>query len=273
MCSEIFKNAITLGEYVRGLTREPHPPHLSTALRDVLTTAMIIPEESIPFIPARDPSDPVSPVREILHRFIASQIKQHKEFRKTNCLCLGYRCKNMFSRSEVKGSLNIECVFVNTLHSLVTTPQWQELNGYVGEMGLVAILSRPVFLPSSAGSFLQVSGESSAEMIRQITALQRNKRDPFVQRISAHIVAPAPGPVVENMVSGRTVLPRHAIFYSMRFESKAGLPNKHVLNKVSNDWINIYLLYCVVYRLQWLISWFRSLPRPSLCREICLVAL
>ncbi len=80
------------------------------------------------------------PVRDIVNRFIANFVRSPSATKDQNCLCLGYRSKGSFSDAIMRNYSDIECTFVNTIQSIVTSHAWQLLADRIGNLVLHPLL-------------------------------------------------------------------------------------------------------------------------------------
>lgn len=104
----------------------------------------------------------IHPIRETICRFIAQVIHQaNSKLSTQNCLALGYRSKTLGGDMTMRSHMDIECVFVNTLHAIVSTQVWQLLAARIGEEWLMRTLSQPVFLKADNSCYIQVVQHNS----------------------------------------------------------------------------------------------------------------
>lgn len=196
----------------------------SKNLYHLISTSYIVPSAAhVHTKPLATKEAPVA-IADILIRFISLNIASCRDYKRQNCLCLGYRLKSMYSKSTLTNMTNVECLHVNTLHSLVCTVAWQELADAVGELMIRHIFSRPVFMSCEKNNcYFQVCGTPAPELLMEL----RNERE------NKNIIAAANKKRCVAAVAGSTLLPRYKLFYNIRYQQKNGLPAKHLFNKVT----------------------------------------
>ena len=79
--------------------------------------------------------------------------------REQNVLALGYRQKSFMNKDTalMRGNIDLECYFVNTVRTLVTTQAWETLASRVGEELLQHLLCRPIFTKAENDCYIQVT--------------------------------------------------------------------------------------------------------------------
>jgi hypothetical protein len=222
--------------------------HVPSEVLQLLQTTKILPDPaakpnamSIP-----PPDEPRAPMKEILLRFIDYQIKGCKDYKIQNCLTLGYRFKSMNSVSTLRNHENLECFYVNTLHSYFGNAQWQVIAKTFGELLVRHVLSRPLFIAAPRNCYLQLAGMPVPEVIRRTPNTVSNAKN--TDRSSSQVATEAttnhsalnsikPGLLGSNIVSNHVEdnkdIVRFTIFYNTKYQKRIGLPQRHILNKVS----------------------------------------
>lgn len=187
-------------------------------------TLFVIPPANIPFIPLPDIECSRASMIEIINNVIAQSvrlsaaqkrqstafscnpingIKQVMVRREVNCLAHGYRFKSVTGTSELRSCGDIECHFINSLHSYLTTQDGQELARKYGEAILQNVFSQPTFLKASNGCFIQLSGTPAADIIRT--------KGSFLDSINDAIGS---NKLTDSQSkTGSIVIPRFQIFY------------------------------------------------------------
>ena len=184
----------------------------SSACVSYLASLFILPEMSSPSHLEIPPSEERISMRDILNRFIASNLR--KNLRVKNLLCYGYRYMNSSSKanSGIRHVQNVECYHVNTLHQYFDGAHWQEIANVYGETVLHHILSLPCFLNTGPPSdnYTQICGPP----IHQLQHAEVKDR--------------------------LKVLPRNKILYHAPSRFRVGLPHFHVLNQPSVSADSLY---------------------------------
>ena len=184
-------------------------------------------------------------MRNVLNRFITQHIRTKPSFRERNCLALGYRIKSDLSNNAgMRNTTDIECEYINTIHSLLFTPSWQKLAYFVGEAILLHLLSRPVFVPGSNGCFLQVAGTLINEIIYQQASAQSSStqgRAFFAKRqhlnskmklaAERHLPLPPASEALPVQVHALTEMPHFDLFYKHSYHKV----NRLSLNKITTS--------------------------------------
>jgi len=168
----LFPEAMTLFDYLQQALRGSGfesviTPADSSRYRDTLLTSYIVPSEGLLLSHVSydaacwtDELRQSHPIREIICRFIAQVIHQANSkltaYTGQNCLALGYRSKTLGGDMTMRSHMDIECVFVNTLHAIISTQVWQLLAARIGEQWLMRTLSQPVFLKIDNSCYIQV---------------------------------------------------------------------------------------------------------------------
>ena len=166
-------------------------------------------------------------MRNVLNRFITQHIRTKPSFRDRNCLALGYRIKsNMSNNAGMRNTTDIECEYINTIHSLLYTPGWQKLAYAVGEAIILHLLSRPMFVPGNNGCFLQVAGTLANELVYQQASSQnssmlerkfytgrQNLRSAMKIAAEKHLPLPPASDAIPLQVRAKTELPHFNLFY------------------------------------------------------------
>lgn len=171
----LFPQAMTLFDFFSqhapiGYTGSIITPADSSRYRDMVLTSYIVPSQdmlshmSYDRPAAADWTDELRethPIRETICRFIAQVIHQaNSKLSAQNCLALGYRSKTLGGDMTMRSHMDIECVFVNTLHAIISTQVWQLLAARIGEECLMRTLSQPVFLKADNSCYIQVQHSS-----------------------------------------------------------------------------------------------------------------
>lgn len=145
-------------------------PADSSRYRDTILTSYIVPSHDFLSHMSYDKPPAASwteelreahPIRETICRFITEVIHQaNSKISAQNCLALGYRSKTLGGDMTMRSHMDIECVFVNTLHAIISTQVWQLLAARIGEEWLMRTLSQPVFLKANNSCYIQVQHHS-----------------------------------------------------------------------------------------------------------------
>ena len=192
----ILPGAIPLPRYLEDLVdKRGETSGCSAYLRRL----SLLPEQPLPNLQL-PPSEESTAIRDILHRFIASELKQNSHPK--NLLCLGYRTLSSFSRvnSSMRHHPNIECQHVNTLHDFFINPHWQEIADVYGETLVRHILARPCFLFNpETRNHIQICG-------------------PPIHLLQPHQSSPK-------------TLPRNRMLYRSPSRFRVGLPRTHILHR------------------------------------------
>lgn len=132
--------------------------------KDFLNDTMIIPDD-FPAKQTKTTHTTVNhdPMKDIILRTISCILRSSNNLTKCsekNILCLGYRFKRWESDSTLLSNLNVECFFVNTIHSYLMKPYWQLLADRIGELAIRQLLLLPIFMlhDKSSQCYVQVSG-------------------------------------------------------------------------------------------------------------------
>lgn len=73
-------------------------------------------------------------IPQIINLAVAQMVRQSTSHTSQNVLSYGYRQKSMNSEdASVRNWLNLECRFVNTVHSLFITASWRHLAAAIGK--------------------------------------------------------------------------------------------------------------------------------------------
>ena len=113
-------------------------------------------------------------------------VRAKTAFREQNCLALGYRAKSDRDQNNagIRGNVDIECYYVNTIHSMLSGAAWQYLGQMIGEEFLLHVFTRPVFAPSDNGCFLQLSGTGVGQLLyHDFSSLSATARQFFEGRL------------------------------------------------------------------------------------------
>jgi hypothetical protein len=173
----LFPQAMTLFDFfsqyalIDSSSSEPIiTPADSWRYRDTILTSYIVPSQDLLSHMSYDKPTAASwtdevreahPIRETICRFIAQVIHQaNSKVFAQNCLALGYRSKTLGGDMTMRSHMDIECVFVNTLHAIISTQVWQLLAARIGEEWLMRTLSQPVFLKANNSCYIQVQHRS-----------------------------------------------------------------------------------------------------------------
>lgn len=185
----IFPNAMTLESYIHQLINSSNIDSNTSNLdkqsfnkldnhnryfkiAEFCKTAFILPEEKksdIPYIPLENIENLNSiqlnnVIQDRLDMIIHESLRE-KKYGHVNCLALGYRFKNTTSEADLRGSLEFESEFSNSLQSFVYKLQFKTLLQICGPMIFSHILSRPLFLPLENGCYMQVAGVNISSMM------------------------------------------------------------------------------------------------------------
>ena len=230
---------------------------------ELLEHSLVIPETSPPRIvvgeavlqPVRNISgaEEDTNMKNILNRLIAQSVRNKVSYRNQNCLTLGYRARTDKSRG-MRGNIDVECYFVNTIHALLTTNKWQHLAKRAGEAFMLHLLSRPVFIPSTNGCYLQVSGVSVSELLyqkqSQMNGKATNTRLFFSKKKDVNIAlkksqSPNDNALLKSdislvQVNSRTQLPRFSLFYKHQYRKMNRLPIERLEVTEENLLISVF---------------------------------
>ena len=188
------------------------------------------------------PSEDTSTIIEILNRFISHQIERRCQDRtSSNCLLQGFRSKSMNSKAIARYNDNLECHYVNTLHSYFYNPYWKCLAKQIGELFLRHIFSLPIFLPVNNNCYLQLCGMYMFELIHslqpQSATVVRSVSDSMSHRVDMTNGQYLQSRIASSRETCSTVMNykilRNSLFYKDKYQRNVGLPNGHVIAKVT----------------------------------------
>ena len=226
--ASIFPEVLPLPQYISIMTGlnlcdDVKFPQMTLVMKDNFLLYKVIP-------PANDESQRIdiphdeeqgALMNEILTRFIDQQVRTSRDYKLQNCLTLGYRSTSAHSMASVRHNANLECFYVNTLHVYFNNPLWIFLAKVLGEKIIRHLLSQTMFVTSTNGSYLQISGIPMANLIHIDSSKSRivsnNKID-------------------KKIILNTTEIPHRTIFYNQVYEKNIGLPHMHHFERV-----NIYL--------------------------------
>ena len=137
----IFPNVQNIGDYVTslscgslGLLIEEDLPEYSRYIQD-----LYIEPEKIPNLIHTAKNDTAN-IKQILYQFVADNVRSqsglagnengHKHL---SILTLGYRLTRWTSEGCMRSDSEIECYFINTVHSYILNSHWQTIANRVGE--------------------------------------------------------------------------------------------------------------------------------------------
>lgn len=214
--------------------------HIPPEALQLLQSTKILPDPTLQPISGQfsipPPDEPRAPMKEILLRFIDYQIKGCHDYKTQNCLTLGYRFKSMNSVSILRNHENLECFYVNTLHSYFGNAHWQVIARTFGELVVRHILSRPLFMAAPRNCYLQLAGMPLLEVIRRAPTVTNSKKKNTSDHntISTASINPTPLGISHVTRSNENKeIVRYTIFYNTKYQKRPGLPRHHILNKVS----------------------------------------
>jgi len=208
-------------------------------LKDLCRNALVVPEAEPPLnipVHAYTGSPSAGAVQSILNRLITQVVKSKTSYRDQNCLALGYRAKGDHTNAGIRGNMDVECYYVNTIHSLLSTMPWQLLAVRLGDAFLLHLLTRPVFVAAQNGCYMQVAGTSVGQLLYRGAAVQsvhariffvlrresRARADSLLKRqkpndaMRSGTVDGAEETLDALQVRGSTQLPRFDMFYKSR---------------------------------------------------------
>jgi len=145
----IFPNAIRLIQYFGAIDHLIIKKNDPSTYIDFINNTFIIPPQnnSAINIDFKDIQQ-TYPIRDIINRIVGNIIRSsninNSNYREQNVLTLGYRMRSsMGENSRMRGQLDLECYFVNTIQTLVTTKSWQLLADRIGlvEINIIVLLS------------------------------------------------------------------------------------------------------------------------------------
>lgn len=118
------------------------------------------------------------PLKDIITRLIAQIIRSHtsnnSNYREMNCIALGYRVKTTNCAAELRSFMDIECYYLNTLHSFIQTTNWVILAERFGEPVIRHIFNQPAFIRCSNGCYIQVTGTPLPALLHSSKATDSN---------------------------------------------------------------------------------------------------
>jgi len=218
----IFPNVITVSEYVSSIT-EGQVTLAKDSDEDLflrfLDGILMVPEDNLKLVTSiqKDPA----PIKEILHRLIAHIVRSHGtvssasgDSRSMPVLALGYRLARWTSELSMRSDVDIECYYINTIHSYILSSHWQLIADRAGEAIVRRILLQRVFLATSNGCYVQISGL------------------PVKDRVYMHKSTLSTS---GSRTSGKTLIPRGSIMYNRKYNKSLGLPKSHVLRRKTFD--------------------------------------
>lgn len=133
--TKIFPKSFLLYEYIRRgsnqqveILKQDDPISYKSLLKESFICCEKIETLEI------EKSNEKCPVRDIVNRFTANFVRAPSTSKDQNCLCLGYRSKGSFSDAIMRNYIDIECTFVNTIQSIVTSQTWQILADRIGKL-------------------------------------------------------------------------------------------------------------------------------------------
>jgi hypothetical protein len=123
-----------------------------------LDSLYVVPEESPKQVLAIQKD--AAPIKEILQRLISHIVRNQSsgDLRSVPVLALGYRLVRWSSVVSMRSDVDIECYYINTVHSYILTSNWQIIADRAGEAITRRILLQRLFLASNNGCFVQISG-------------------------------------------------------------------------------------------------------------------
>lgn len=252
---KIFPSAISLLDYVElitGTKDRADTVQIHPLLREgdseefisfITANVLVVPEEESlvrveKYIP---PTVPHPPLREMINRIVAKQVRKNCpfDFTKVNCLSLGYKLASEHNNTffSMRSTPDVDSVHLNTMHILIiSSPLWQKVAQRLGEGYLTTIFARPCFVRVANGCFAQVSGTAASELIHSSTRVGKNTALSHSIGNNANNAGKPPSnasrAVASEVITGSTAFSRHAIFYNSMYVKHPGLPNRHVLKVI-----------------------------------------
>ncbi len=155
-----------------------------------------------------------------------------------NCLCFGYEKMRDHPNQYYNGasggvvcSRNYNDIVIehtNTIHALLlSSVPWNTISDFLGESIIRKILSLPCFMRMHNGSFIQVAGKLTSQLIHA------NANTQSVIETKPYYYSRKKGVNCNNkfVISGASQIPRRSIFYNFMYNRYAGLPSRHVMRK------------------------------------------
>ena len=156
-----------------------------------------------------------------------------------NCLCFGYEKMrdhhNQYYTGATGGvvcSRNYNDIIVehtNTIHALLlSSVPWNTISDFLGESIIRKILSLPCFMRMHNGSFIQVAGKLTSQLIHA-----NSNNTQAALEAKPYYYSRKKGINYNNKytLSGASQIPRRNIFYNFIYNRYAGLPSRHILRK------------------------------------------
>ena len=182
-------------------------------------------------------------LKDLLNRFVVDYVRGAKyDYRTQNCLTFGYRLKSEGSVG-MTNNMDIECLHLNTLHSiLLSSPSWSLLAYRLGETLFSRILARPVVARLPNGCFMQLCGTSVSNLVYNTNSssvpeahtLFKYQHGSGTVKTSSllHSSKNAARSVADqSAIKGSSQVPRYGIFYKNIYQRYAGLPKRHIMSK------------------------------------------
>ncbi len=157
-----------------------------------------------------------------------------------NCLCFGYEKMrdhpNQYYTGATGGvvcSRNYNDIVVehtNTIHALLlSSVPWNTISDFLGESIIRKILSLPCFMRMHNGSFIQVAGKLTSQLIHA----NANSTMSSALEAKPYYYSRKKGVNYSNKytLSGASQIPRRNIFYNFMYNRYAGLPSRHIMRK------------------------------------------
>lgn len=210
----IFSNVMKVSDYVLQITSGRlllAKDGDEEAFLTFLDSLYLVPEESPKQVVAIQKD--AAPIKEILQRLISHIVRNQStgDSRSVPILALGYRLARWSSVLSMRSDVDIECYYINTVHSYILTSNWQLIANRAGEAITRRILLQRLFLASNNGCFVQISGMPMKDHV-------------FTQK-TASISGPG------NEALGKTCIPRGGLLYNRKYNKSPGLPKSHILCK------------------------------------------
>jgi hypothetical protein len=178
----------------------------------MLKTMLIIPIDETRLHDIEPQKEYHTSISETLSRFVTHQIKTLSNFKQQNCLTLGFRTKSINSTSTLKSNIDLECYYINTLHTFFNNKVWLHVLNTFGEVFFKYALLQPMFISCENGCFLQLSGTPVNELVKTNTLPNIKLNDEKSNLFFVH---------------ANTEIPHYKIFYNIK-----SLSNKNILSKV-----------------------------------------
>ena len=265
----IYSNVMSLPEYIALISQRQLsviiPEEDNDSFIKYAKSLFIVPEDKLKMVQSFQ-NDPAN-IIDILREVVAQKVRNNSESNPSaDVLIQGYRKKRRDNGSHMRGNVDIDSYFINTIHNYYNDDAWQKIADRVGEAFTRRLLDRPLFKAVDNGCFVQIAGQAAADYIRQIrkekirfthdrNCLKRSRTPLIYGDLNSFQASSYPVTMTDFQRSYNESIPRYKLFYQRQYQKLPGLPKRSIFNRRNNADVELITeIFCKINKPEYRVA-------------------